>query len=82
MHKRSRAELAETRAQFVAARAEVTERYQGGESAASLSRFFGNVGERWLAERLDEWEIPRRDRSVPAVTRGPEVPPLPQDARH
>lgn len=81
MPKRSRAELAQSREKFVAARAEVTERYQGGESAASLSRFFGDVGEKWLAERLDEWGIPRRDRSAAAVPRGPGVPPLYEGAR-
>lgn len=81
MPKRSRAELAEARARFIAARATVTGRYTGGESAASLSRSFGNVGEKWLADQLDTWQIPRRDRSAAAVTRGPGVPPLPEDTR-
>lgn len=81
MPKRTRAELADARKKFLAARDTVTERYQRGESAASLSRSFGNVGEKWLADQLDTWEIPRRDRSAAAVTRGPGVPPLPEGAR-
>ncbi|MGW8975111.1 hypothetical protein [Streptomyces platensis] len=81
MAKRSRDELAKAREEFMASRAEVTERYQGGESAASLSRSFGNVGEKWLAEQLDAWEIPRRDRTAAAVVRGPGVPPLADGAR-
>lgn len=74
--RRPQAELDEAREGFLAAREEVTSRYTGGESAAFLSRSFGNVGERWVAERLDEWEIPRRNRSSAAVVRGPGVPPL------
>lgn len=81
MAKRSRVELAEARRKFVAARVEVIERYQGGESAASLSRAFDNVGEKWLAEQFDTWGVPRRDRTAAAVVRGPGVPPLAEGAR-
>ncbi len=81
MPKRSRAELGAARDKLIAARSEVTTRYLGGESAASLARSFGNVGEKWLADQLDAWDIPRRDRTAAMAVRGPQVTPPSEGAR-
>lgn len=73
--RRTKAEVEAAQNQLAASRREVAARYREGESAAALAREFG-VSPRWLAARLDEWGVPRRDRSAAAVVRGPGVPPL------
>ncbi len=55
-------------------REDVIRRYKDGRSSASLARSF-HVDTGWIAKRLDEWGVPRRDRSAAAVVRGPGVPP-------
>ncbi|WP_405671374.1 hypothetical protein [Streptomyces sp. NBC_01530] len=75
MTRRTRAEVEAARAEFIAQRETVIKQYQGGESAAYLARAFG-VNGTWVAERLDEWGVPRRDRSAAAVVRGPGTPLL------
>lgn len=58
--RRSKPDLIAARVKLVAARADVTARFHGGESIASIARDFGYVGEKWLAAQLDEWgERPR-----------------------
>ncbi|MFF4754038.1 hypothetical protein ACWD5R_21200 [Streptomyces sp. NPDC002514] len=59
MPRRPAADVRAARAEFVAARTEVTTRYRNGESLASLARSF-HVSHAWIRERLDEWGVPRR----------------------
>lgn len=73
--RRTKAEMEAARATFISQRDEVVKQYQGGESAAYLARRFGVSGG-WVAERLDEWGIVRRDRSAAAVVRGPGIRPM------
>ncbi len=75
MDRRTKAEVQQARDAFTNAREDAIKRYQGGESAASLARSF-HVDTGWIAKRLDEWGVPRRDRSAAAVVRGPGVRPL------
>lgn len=78
MPRRSREELTEARNKFIANRENVIVRYNEGESVASLARSYDYVGDGWVAEQLDSWGVPRRDRSAAAVARGPGVPPMPR----
>ncbi|SDM62874.1 hypothetical protein SAMN04487981_10245 [Streptomyces sp. cf386] len=75
MTRRTRAEVDAARAEFIRQRESVVKRYNDGEPAASLAREFAVTGT-WVAERLDEWGVPRRDRSAAAIVRGPGIPPL------
>jgi hypothetical protein len=75
MTRRTTAEVQAAQTRLIERRQEVTERYREGESAAALAREF-IVDPGWLRKRLDEWGVPRRDRSTAAVVRGPGVPPL------
>ncbi|QNP71503.1 hypothetical protein IAG44_20095 [Streptomyces roseirectus] len=58
--RRTTAEVREARAEFVAARESVEARYRSGASAAALAREF-RVSPTYVAERLAEWGVPRRD---------------------
>lgn len=54
-------------------RDEITRRYEGGESAASLGRAYG-VAPATIRKRLGEWGVRVRGRSEAAVVRGPVGP--------
>ncbi|WP_330174517.1 hypothetical protein OG875_13785 [Streptomyces sp. NBC_01498] len=70
MPRRTKEEVQAAKERFIEARADVVARYNDGESAAALAAEFG-VHATWFAERLDEWEVPRRDPSAASVVRGP-----------
>ncbi|MFE9610195.1 hypothetical protein [Streptomyces sp. NPDC006012] len=59
MPRRTRTEVRAAQAEFTDRRTEVVTRYRDGESIASLARSF-HVGHAWVAERLNEWGVPRR----------------------
>jgi len=67
--RRSSAEVREARAEFVAARESVGGRYREGASAAALAREF-RVSPTFVAERLVEWGVVRRegDGSAPSAS--------------
>ncbi|WP_338684775.1 hypothetical protein QD712_30105 [Streptomyces acidiscabies] len=58
--RRTSEEVREARAEFVAARDSVEARYREGVSAAVLAREF-RVSPTFVAERLVEWGVPRRE---------------------
>ncbi|MEU6480842.1 hypothetical protein ABZ858_28980 [Streptomyces sp. NPDC047017] len=75
MPRRTADEVQAARARFIECRAEVIDRYREGlASVASLAREFA-VTRRWVAERLDEWKTPRRDRAAAAALRGNRTRP-------
>jgi hypothetical protein len=59
MPRRTEVEVHAAQAEFIASRTEVIARCRAGESIASLARSF-NLSHSWIAERLDEWGVPRR----------------------
>lgn len=61
MPRRTPDEVRESRAEFVRNRESVVRRCQAGVSAAALAREF-HVSPAWVAERLDEWGVPRGRR--------------------
>ncbi|MCG0065314.1 hypothetical protein L0F81_18780 [Streptomyces tricolor] len=75
MKRRTRAEVEAAQNNFISNRDSVITRYRAGASAASLAREFA-VAPKWVGEQLENWGVPRRDRSAAAIVRGPGVPPL------
>ncbi|MFF4750532.1 hypothetical protein ACWD5R_17970 [Streptomyces sp. NPDC002514] len=59
MPRRTRAEVRAAQAEFTDHRTDVITRYQDGESITSLARSF-QVSHTWVAERLNDWGVPRR----------------------
>ncbi|MFM9445119.1 hypothetical protein [Streptomyces acidiscabies] len=67
--RRTSEEVREARAEFVAARESVEARYRKGVSAAALAREF-RVSPTFVAERLVEWRVPRREPRASAPAYG------------
>ncbi|MEU9335172.1 hypothetical protein AB0D49_18670 [Streptomyces sp. NPDC048290] len=54
-------EIRAAQAEFIRRRDDVIGRYQRGASVTSLAREF-KVSPTWVGERLDAWDVPRRNR--------------------
>ncbi|MET8982602.1 hypothetical protein ABZX85_44195 [Streptomyces sp. NPDC004539] len=75
--RRTSEEVGEARAEFVGARESVEARYREGVSAAALAREF-RVSATFVAERLVEWGVSRREQRE--RWEGPGVSPSGSDA--
>ena len=74
--RRSSAEVRAARAEFISARESVVSRYREGASAAAPAREF-RVSPMFVAERLGEWGVMRREGDDSTSSTSPSSAPAP-----
>ncbi|MFJ8336471.1 hypothetical protein [Streptomyces sp. NPDC094437] len=71
--RRTTAQVRDAQAKFTANRDDISARYLAGASVTGLAREY-QVAPTWIAERLDEWGVPRRARPSRPAPREPHSP--------
>ncbi|MFJ1592928.1 hypothetical protein ACIOD0_22195 [Kitasatospora albolonga] len=74
MPRRSKAEVAEARANLLDHKDDVVKAYRDGATRQGICRTWG-VDDKWLVEQFETWRVSLRGRSEAAILRGPGVPP-------